>query len=77
MAVYPAMLVETGYAPHVFDIGAHDEAGENTVFVQSTVFEWQFTDSSSYILNSSYIRGKRGDRRKHGLLVRVRQLPGS
>jgi hypothetical protein len=24
LAVYPAMLIETGYAPHVFDIGAHE-----------------------------------------------------
>lgn len=26
LAVYPAMLIETGYAPHVYDIGAHEWA---------------------------------------------------
>ena len=36
------------------DIGAADDAGDNTVMTHSGIFEWQFAKSSSYLLNASY-----------------------
>ena len=39
---------------YTVDVGAEDDAGDNTVFTQSLIFEWQFTKRSSYILNAPY-----------------------
>ena len=36
------------------DIGAEDDAGQNTIYGQSIVFEWQFAEKTSYVLHSSY-----------------------
>lgn len=39
---------------YTFDVGAEDDLGQNTVFAQSLIFEWQFTEKTSYVLHSSY-----------------------
>lgn len=42
------------YLTYTFDIGAEDDAGENTIYAQSVIFEWQFEKNWGYTLNSSY-----------------------
>lgn len=39
---------------YTFDIGKEDDGGQNTIYVQSIILEWQFNERSSYTLNSSY-----------------------
>ncbi|MBX3427474.1 MAG: outer membrane beta-barrel protein [Pirellulales bacterium] len=42
------------FLTYTFDVGAEDDAGQNAVFAQCAILEWQISKRWGYVLNSCY-----------------------
>ncbi len=47
-------LAKTAIVTYTFDVGSEDDAGDNTVYAQCVIFEWQVSKKWGYAMNSSY-----------------------